>query len=85
MGEEADDFEELSLMNEKSRMEFYRQKHGNRRSSQSLPSDIDFSIKVVFFFSFELIFSITQIGTQTIHRISSGRESQPLFHRNQVG
>lgn len=36
--EDADDFEELSLMNEKSRMDFYRQKHGNRRSSQSLPA-----------------------------------------------
>lgn len=35
--DEADDFEELSLMNEKSRMEFYRKKHGNRRGSQSLP------------------------------------------------
>jgi len=33
-----DDFEELSLMNEKSRMEFYRKKHGNRRGSQSLPA-----------------------------------------------
>lgn len=33
-----DDFEELSLMNEKSRMEFYRTKHGNRRGSQSLPA-----------------------------------------------
>lgn len=32
-----DDFEELSLMNEKSRMDFYRKKHGNRRGSQSLP------------------------------------------------
>lgn len=31
--DDADDFEELSLMNEKSRMEFYRSKHGNRRSS----------------------------------------------------
>lgn len=36
--EDVDDFEELSLMDEKSRMEFYRQKHGNRRSSQSLPA-----------------------------------------------
>lgn len=33
-----DDFEELSLMNEKSRMDFYRKKHGNRRGSQSLPA-----------------------------------------------
>lgn len=35
-----DDFDaELSLMNEKSRMEFYRDKHGrNRRDSQSLPA-----------------------------------------------
>jgi hypothetical protein len=33
-----DDFDsELSLMNEKSRMDFYRQKHGNRRGSKSLP------------------------------------------------
>lgn len=32
-----DDFGELSLMNEKSRMDFYRQKHGNRRGSRSLP------------------------------------------------
>jgi hypothetical protein len=34
-----DDFDaELSLMNEQSRMEFYRQKYGNRRDSQSLPA-----------------------------------------------
>ncbi|XP_070496040.1 uncharacterized protein [Chironomus tepperi] len=34
-----DDFDaELSLMNEQSRMEFYRQKHGIRRDSQSLPA-----------------------------------------------
>lgn len=33
-----DDFEELSLMNEKSRMDFYRKKHGNRRGSRSLPA-----------------------------------------------
>lgn len=33
-----DDFEELSLMNEKSRMDFYRKKHGTRRGSQSLPA-----------------------------------------------
>ena len=33
-----DDFGELSLMNEKSRMEFYRKRHGNRRNSQSLPA-----------------------------------------------
>lgn len=32
-----DDFGELSLMNEKSRMDFYRKKHGNRRGSQSAP------------------------------------------------
>lgn len=32
-----DDFGELSLMHEKSRMDFYRQKHGNRRGSQSAP------------------------------------------------
>lgn len=31
-----DDFEELSIMNEKSRMEFYREKHG-RKGSMSLP------------------------------------------------
>lgn len=36
--DDADDFEELSLMNEKSRMEFYRKKHGNRRGSRSLPA-----------------------------------------------
>jgi len=35
---DADDFEELSLMNEKSRMDFYRKRHGNRRGSQSLPA-----------------------------------------------
>ncbi|CAG9805588.1 unnamed protein product [Chironomus riparius] len=34
-----DDFDaELSLMNEQSRMEFYRHKYGNRRDSQSLPA-----------------------------------------------
>lgn len=34
----ADDaFGELSLMNEKSRMDYYRKKHGNRRGSQSAP------------------------------------------------
>lgn len=34
-----DDFDaELSLMNERSRMEYYRNKHGNRRNSQSLPA-----------------------------------------------
>ena len=33
-----DDFGDLSLMNEKSRMDFYRKKHGNRRGSQSLPA-----------------------------------------------
>jgi hypothetical protein len=34
-----DDFDaELSLMNEKSRMEFYRTKYGNRRDSQSAPT-----------------------------------------------
>ena len=34
-----DDFDaELSLMNEQSRMEFYRRKYGNRRDSQSLPA-----------------------------------------------
>lgn len=33
-----DDFGELSLMNEKNRMDFYRKKHGNRRGSQSLPA-----------------------------------------------
>jgi hypothetical protein len=34
-----DDFDsELSLMNEKSRMDFYRKKHGNRRGSKSLPA-----------------------------------------------
>lgn len=34
-----DDFDaELSLMNEKSRMEYYRNKYGNRRDSQSLPA-----------------------------------------------
>lgn len=34
-----DDFDaELSLMNEKSRMEYYRSKYGNRRDSQSLPA-----------------------------------------------
>jgi hypothetical protein len=32
-----DDFGELSLMNEKSRMDFYRKKHGNRRGSRSAP------------------------------------------------
>jgi len=32
-----DDFEELSLMNENSRAEYYRKKHGGRRPSQSLP------------------------------------------------
>lgn len=32
-----DDFGELSLMNEKSRMDFYRKRHGNRRGSQSAP------------------------------------------------
>lgn len=32
-----DDFGELSLINERSRMDFYRQKHGNRRASQSAP------------------------------------------------
>lgn len=31
-----DDFGELSLMNERSRMDFYRKKHGNRRGSQSV-------------------------------------------------
>lgn len=37
--ESEDDFDaELSLMNEKSRMEFYRSKYGNRRNSQSLPA-----------------------------------------------
>lgn len=35
---DADDFEDLSLMNEKHRMEFYRKRHGNRRKSQSLPA-----------------------------------------------
>lgn len=33
-----DDFEELSMMNEKSRMEYYRKRHGNRRDSRSLPA-----------------------------------------------
>lgn len=34
-----DEFDaELSLMNEKSRMEYYRNKHGNHRNSLSLPS-----------------------------------------------
>lgn len=33
-----DDFEELSLMNETSRIDFYRKKHNNRRGSQSLPA-----------------------------------------------
>lgn len=32
-----DDFSELSLMNERSRMDFYRKKHGNRRGSRSAP------------------------------------------------
>lgn len=39
MYEGDDDFDaELSLMNEKSRMEYYRSKYGNRRNSQSLPA-----------------------------------------------
>lgn len=37
--ENDDEFDaELSLMDEKNRMEFYRNKHGNRRNSQSLPA-----------------------------------------------
>lgn len=37
--DDDDDFDtELSLMNEKSRMEYYRSKYGNRRNSQSLPT-----------------------------------------------
>ncbi|CRK91349.1 CLUMA_CG005022, isoform A [Clunio marinus] len=37
--EDGDEFDaELSLMNENSRMEYYRQKHSARRGSQSLPA-----------------------------------------------
>lgn len=33
-----DDFGDLSLINEKNRMDYYRKKHPNRRGSQSLPA-----------------------------------------------
>ena len=43
-----DDFDaELSLMNEQSRMEFYRHKYGNRRDSQSLPASPKMERKTV--------------------------------------
>lgn len=39
MSENDDEFDaELSLMDEKGRMDFYRNKYGNHRSSQSLPA-----------------------------------------------
>lgn len=44
--ERDDEFDaELSLMDEKGRMEFYRRKHGNRRDSQSLPTSPKFERK----------------------------------------
>lgn len=64
-----DDFDtELSLMNEKSRMEFYRSKYGNRRNSQSLPTSPKMERKSS---------AVTSIGYNPYFTISQSTEGRP--------
>lgn len=70
MFDRDDDFDaELSLMNEKSRMEYYRSKYGNRRDSQSLPASPKMERKNIS--------TATSVGYNPYFTIAKTSEARP--------